>query len=471
MEAWVIEETKSVDFKDKRLNNRFTKILSNLGASPELSVSAASNSWSESLAAYRFMNNDKVNDSIVIKSHVDATLERIKKEKVVLIPQDTTEIDFTGHESISDMGYLSSENSKGFYLHPSIAVTPNKTCLGILNLQAWRRTEIGSSNKKDRKNRPIEEKETYCWIKGYDTANKIAHAAPDTKIISVTDREGDIYELLEKHPSEDNLAFWLVRAKHNRKIVKNNDDKIESYLWEKVKSSEVVSHIEFELGEADCYRNSSLRYRYHRSNRKVKQEVRTCSINLKPPKNHVKKFSSITINAVHCVEIDVPEGEKPVEWLLLTSYPVTNVESALNIIKWYLCRWQIEIFFKILKSGCKVEKLQFETYQATLNCIAIYSIIAWRILYITILGRECPEVNCEVVFKKTEWQAAHIIGTKKPPPNEPPTLSSMIELVARFGGYLGRNSDKPPGPKIMWLGLRRLGDFTLALDSYQQIEK
>ena len=184
-EAWAIEESKLSDFGDVRLNNRFTNILNNLGNSPNYSLPIACKGWKETLAAYRFINNEKVSADKIIHPHSSATLERIKEENTVLILQDTTEIDFTGRDSLADMGYLSSVHSKGFYLHPSIAVTPDKRCLGVLDINSWVRKEIGISKENKRLNKPIEEKESYCWLNGYEVANNIAISAPNTTIVSV----------------------------------------------------------------------------------------------------------------------------------------------------------------------------------------------------------------------------------------------------------------------------------------------
>lgn len=142
---------------------------------------------------------------------------------------------------------------------------------------------------------------------------------------------------------------------------------------------------------------------------------------------------------------------------------------AQQIINWYLCRWQIEIFFKILKSGCQVEKLQFEGYAATSKCLAIYMVIAWRILHVTMIGRNYPDIKCTVVFEESEWHAAYVIGKKRPPPKKPHKLQAIIKIIAEFGGYLDRGSDKPPGPKIMWIGMQRLRDFAIAWETFNAI--
>jgi hypothetical protein len=165
------------------------KGLDGLASHPPKSIPSSFKSWKETIAAYRFLNHKNVTPDRILTPHRNATLARIKNEKIVLIPQDTTEIDFTGREPISGMGYLGTEYSHGFYLHPSLAMTPDRTCLGIVNTHLWTREKLGTA--KLRKKRPIEEKETYRWITGYETANAIALASPDTLIVSIADREGE----------------------------------------------------------------------------------------------------------------------------------------------------------------------------------------------------------------------------------------------------------------------------------------
>jgi hypothetical protein len=393
---WVVEEAKTAYFTDERLRRRYIGLLDSLAKSPDKSIPGACKTWKETLAAYRFFNHEDITPKEILTPHYEATLERIKKEKIVLIPQDTTEIDFSGRKNLEDIGYLNDEKSRGFYLHPSLAITPEKLCLGLLDLQVWKREELGTRFK--RKDKPIEEKESYRWLKGYETANRIALDAPDTMVVSVSDREGDIYEVLEKVPSEKNKAYWLIRSNINRKAL--NEDNLK--LQDAVKKSLPIGEIEFELPAGRIY-NRDKSKRAKREKRKVLQEIRTCTVKLCPPPRKGKKLTSVSINVIHCVEKDSPSKEDRVEWFLLTSLPVDDAESALDIVGWYLCRWQIEIFFKILKSGCIIEKLQFESFKAISNCIALYMIVAWRILYLTMLGRACPDMKCSCVFEPDEW--------------------------------------------------------------------
>lgn len=297
---WIIEETQSANFGDKRLNKRYGHLLNSFASAPNKSIPGAFKSWKETIAAYRFFNNENVTSNEIISPHREATLERIKKEKVVLIPQDTTEIDFSGRKSISGMGYLGSEYSQGFYLHPSLAVTPERSCLGIVDMQVWTRKKLGL--RKDRGKKPVEEKESYCWMKGYEAANAIATIAPDTAIISIADREGDIYELLDKTPSRSNKAYWLVRCQHNRRLLDENGKKFELHLREVVQASNPIGEVEFKLPKGKTYNREKFK-RHAREDRTVRQEIRVSTVNIRPPKSKRTKSAPATINVVHCREI------------------------------------------------------------------------------------------------------------------------------------------------------------------------
>lgn len=455
---WTELEVQGADFGDKRLKKRFVQLLNSFSSSPGKSIPGSCRGWDETLAAYRFMSHHKITPNKLLTPHRDSTLSRIKEQEIVLIPQDTSEIDFTGHHSKTDMGYLTQKNSRGFYIHPSIAFTPERCCLGTIDLQLWVRRELGSRN--DRKNKVLEDKETYCWLKGYEAANEIAKAAPNTVIVSISDREGDIYEVLEKHPDEHNKAYWLIRCQHDRKILNDDTGQFNAKLKSSIESTVAQGYIEFDVPAGRVQRNSKARH--IRKARQVKQEIRFSQVTLNPPRRPDVQLKPTPIYVVHAKEINVPEGEKAIEWYLLTSYPIQTTEQAITLVNWYLCRWQVEVFFKVLKTGCKIEELQFESLRSTANCLALYMIVAWRVLFLTMMGRACPEVSCEIFFEKCEWQAVYAVLKKEKPPKESPTLYSMIVMIAKLGGFLGRKSDGFPGPQVMWTGLQRMRDFTMA---------
>lgn len=288
-------------------------------------------------------------------------------------------------------------------------------------------------------------------------------------IINIADREGDIYEMLEKTPSETNKAYWLIRSSRSRGLLNEMDKKQKLGLWETVHKTQLLGKIEFKLTPGKVYKRTMTSQRQARKERVVQQEIRACTVQLRPPQRKGKKLSRVSINIIHCKEINAPSDEEKIERYLLTNFPIHDVETAIEVVRWYLCRWEIELFFKVLKSACTVEELQFDTFKATSKCIALYSIVAWRILYLTMLGRSCPDIECSIVFQPNEWQSVYSIVTKRPPPKRPPTLNEIILMIAKLGGFLGRKSDKYPGAKVIWIGIQRMKDFTLAWETFHSI--
>lgn len=134
-------------------------------------------------------------------------------------------------------------------------------------------------------------------------------------------------------------------------------------------------------------------------------------------------------------------------------------------MQWYLCRWQIEVYFRVLKSGCRIEQLQLQTRERLEAALALYLIVAWRVLYLMMVGRNSPELPCDVVFTTEEWEAVYLVTQRKKPPRQPPSLGEILVLVARLGGFLARKGDGPPGPKSIWIGLQRVRDFVAALEA------
>jgi hypothetical protein len=322
----------------------------------------------------------------------------------------------------------------------------------------WHRKKLHhkSRGEKNQMNlrTPITKKESYRWINGYKIANKIANLVPHTRIVSIADREGDIYDLYHESvvQTDNKQAEWLVRAVKSRPLLNKNGKRKANNLWESVQLEKVCCHVEFEMPA-----------RKDRAARKVKQAVRVKKVILHPPTGRRGKLrcGPVEVNALIATELYPPKGEKPIKWLFITSLPIDSADSAKLILQYYLCRWQIEVFFRIYKSGCQIEKLQLTTAERMSPCLALYLIIAWRILYITLLGRYQPLVSCELVFDKKEWQTVYLVVKNKNPPKKPPHLYELIRMVATLGGFLNRKQDAEPGPTAIWIGLQRLRDFIL----------
>ena len=197
-----------------------------------------------------------------------------------------------------------------------------------------------------------------------------------------------------------------------------------------------------------------------RDAREITCTVHAAKVSLNDPRRGAdRKLGGVTVNAVLVSEVNPPEGVQAVEWLLLTSLPIRGNKQIEQIISHYEKRWVIELYFKVLKSGCKIESRRFEHMDRFLPALALYMIIAWRSLYICRVSRTHEDSSCELVYEKAEWQSAWQIVKRSPPPHKPPRLMEMTKIVAQLGGYVNRKNAGPPGPQSMWIGLQRMHDI------------
>lgn len=451
---WVENELGDASLGDQRLTHRAKSLLARMISQPSTSLPVACRGWGETQAAYRFFDNAKVTQEKILASHQAATQTRMAEHDVVLCLQDTTELDYSDQTQTQGLGPLTYESQRGLHLHPTVAVTPQRRCLGVLDTFIWARADEDYGKRTARKNKAIEEKESMRWINGYRQVCRVSATLANTQCVYIADRESDIYELFIEGENQGHQADWLIRATQDRRVL------------DEMKISDALAHSPA-LGEIEFTLPAS----HLRTQKQVKQTLKACRVALRPPRRTDEALDPIEITVLLAQETHPPKGEEPVTWILLTNLEVTSSEQAIEKIQWYLCRWQIEIYFRILKSGCKIEKLQLEHIDRLRPAIALYMIVAWRVLYLTMLGRECPDLPCDLVYDTQEWQAIYIVTHKKAPPSKPPTINTMIRMMASFGGFLGRKHDGEPGPQTMWIGLQRARDFVLAFEAQNAIRK
>lgn len=447
--AWVGEEVAAADFGDRRVNRRMAKVLDRVASRPTVSIPAACRGWAETQAAYRFFDRDNVTEQTVLAPHREASIQRLSQERVVLLVQDTSEFDWTGkRDKIRGLGPLNDDSRRGMLAHPTLAVTPERLCLGVLQADLWVREELG--RRRQRKRQAIADKESVHWLRGYQEACRVAEQAPGTQVVSVADREGDIYEVFAAalpEPGRRRAAF-IVRAQHDR-AVRVGDEA--GKLWEQAAGSPVVGHLTVKVPATG-----------KRTARAARLTVQTIAAQPRVPYRPDVKLPQATLNAVLVREIDPPAGEPAIEWLLLTDLPASTFAEASRVVEYYACRWMIEVFFRVLKTGCRVEARQLEATDRLRPCVALLMIVAWRILYVTWMGRTYPTLSCETVFTGEEWKSVWAVVEGKPVPTTAPTLGEFVGLVARLGGHLGRKYDGDPGAQTIWIGMQRMHDFARA---------
>lgn len=464
---WVMEEMKDADFQDQRLNRRLEIILSQLAGHPTASIPAACGGYAEMMAAYRFFDNEKVQFENVLQPHIDATYRRMAEHPVVILAQDTTELDVTRpQQQVVGAGPLDGDKRRGAFLHPLIGFTPDGSPLGTVYAEAWVRSDeppvAKSQRESQRKHTPLEDKESVRWLDTVRQAREPAEQIPQTQFVCVADSEADIYEVLAESQQEPRNLDWIVRACQNRALVKEpaDDEHTANHLRERVLATDVLFTQTITVRGRQAKVSCETRGRRQpRESRMAEVEVRALRVTLRAPWRHDRKLQDITVNVVLVTEVAPPENDTPIEWMLLTSLPIDDVEAVRTVIQYYCVRWMIEVFFRTLKSGCRVEARRFEHLDRLLPCVAVYLIVTWRTLFVCRLGREFPDVSCEAVFEPAEWKSVYYVVHQSPPPSTPPTLKAMIRLVGQLGGYVNRQRPDEPGPQTVWLGLQRTHDI------------
>lgn len=475
---WAIEEMKTASLNDERLNGRLVAVLSQLAAHPTASIPAACGGCAEMTAAYRLFDNKKLRFENILQPHSDATRHRLAEQPVVVLAQDTTDVDLTRpRQQVAGAGPMDGSKRRGAFLHLLHAFTPDGTPLGTVAATIWARPDEPQLSAADRQMRrkalPIEQKESQRWIDMLRCGKELAGEILLTRFICVADSEADIYEYLAEAQAEPRQIEWIVRAsgdralRHDEKSTPERGPQAENavtatLLRAEVLKSEVLFTKTITVRERQPKVDCNARGRCQpRKARQTEVEVRAARVTLRPPWRRDRQLPPLAVNVVLVCEIAPPPDEDPVEWILLTSLPIATVEEVAAVIQYYCLRWMIEIFFRTLKSGCRVEERRFETIDRLFLCLAVYLIVTWRTLLVCRLGRSLPDVSCEVIFEPSEWKSAWQVVHRSPPPSQPPKLSEMVRMVAQLGGYVNRKRQDEPGPQTVWLGLQRLHDITL----------
>ena len=438
-------EYGKIEIGDKTLSERVEKTLDQLSSNPTASISAACQNPHQAKAVYRLLSNEKFTAEAVIAASRKETAAKIKESgmRVVLLPQDTTSINYGGLKETEGLGITNGyKNSRGILLHSSIAVSEEGQILGLLSEKAWVRPAEELGKRTERRKKPVEEKESNKWLETLDKTDTFSELN-DVKFIHICDREGDLYELFAK--AESDGKTYLCRRCRNRVIeAEACEIDINRYLSNLTKSGELTVKV-----PRDSHTNRELRT--------AKLELKYGKANMKKPvgckqAKPIAKYVEVTL--ISAKEIDPPVGAKEINWELVTNDVVETFEDAVKCVNRYTQRWKIEIFHNVLKSGCAIEKLQASTAGKLIKLIALYSVISLRIMILTYLARTLPNDSCEAGFAADEWKILYKVTKKtKTLPDKPPTMLEAVIMLSKLGGFLARKSDGFPGVKVIWRGI------------------
>lgn len=459
MELWSLREASLTDFGDVRLTRRYGKLLEDLAARSESSVPQACGNWAATKAAYRFWDDEQVTAQAIREGQSARTVERMKQSQqgMILAIQDTTELVYRSPGSRTGLGPLpgaktAGQAPHGLLVHSVLAVSAEGVPLGLLHQQVWARPEppegkaklSKGQRRKEKESSPIEEKESYRWLSSVQAVQALSPKAQE--VLIVADQEADIFALWAL-PRRRGLNL-LVRAYEDRRV-----QAPEKRLWAAAAQAPVVGTQTVEVQEGNGH-----------TARRAQVEVRLSQQEILAPAHRAHSACStalVRMSVILVQECHPPQGEEPLCWRLLTTLRIDTFAQACQCIAWYCLRWVIERYHFVLKSGCRIERLQLETAERLERALATYGVVAWRLLWLTYQAREHAQESCETAFQPSEWQALQASVTHNPlVGDQPPTLQQAVRWVAQLGGFLARKSDGDPGVQTIWRGLRRLEDLS-----------
>ena len=467
-DEWAQNEFGGACLGDQRLGKRLVDSARAMGQQPGASFSSVEKgNWPAVKGYYRLIDHpddSEVTPEAILAPHQQRVIQRMMAQPLVLCIQDGSDLNFSGLDACEGLGRIGTNQtgagSQGLHMHSMLAVTPDGLPLGVLDAKLQAPEAKSPEDTRPSSAIPIEEKKTFNWILGLRKCADLADELPDTRLVCVMDREADFFELFDEQRNHRRVDL-LVRAKHDRALGDGQG------LFEIVRQSPAQGHLQIPVPRQSARpKKSGQKAREARPQRLAEVSLRYLQVTL-PSADHLKHKKPITLWMVHVREDLPPEGAKPLEWFLLTTGEIRSVEDAAVRLRWYALRWRIEDWHRVLKTGCRVERLAFETGERLKRAVAINLVIAWRIMVMTLLGRESPELPAEVLFSDLDIRVLKAFARQRNLEG-PSTLGIAVMLVARLGGYLARANDPPPGHEVMWRGFTMLQGmslgFTIALN-------
>jgi hypothetical protein len=454
--AWLDGELAGCSLPDERLNKRLGKLLAQIGGAVGQSIPLVCQDWANTKAAYRFFSNDRVSEADILAGHFQSTRDRfLATNGLVFVLHDTTEFTYQ-REAPEAIGITKSINSGrdkagrlrshtvcGILMHSSLALTNAGLPLGITAAKFWTRKKFkGTAALKKKINPtrvPIEKKESIRWLENLRQSTELLD--DPGRCVHIGDRESDIYELF--CTAQEIGTHFLIRTCVDR-LAGDGDHTVADEMAEVAVKG--LHRIEARDSKGDIDQ--------------AVLEIRYRKIRVLPPIGKQKRYPALTLSVIHAEERGAPKNRKKIDWKLITDLPVQSRRDALEKLQWYALRWKIEVFHKILKSGCKAEESKLRTAQRLTNLIAVFCILSWRIFWMTMLNRAAPDARPTLALGDGEISLLdHLVKDRTSRRRK--TLAHYLTKTARLGGYLARANDPPPGNTVMWRGLSRLTDIRL----------
>lgn len=412
---WAEHEFGGAPLGDKRLSRRLVNVAHAKAQTPGQAFSgAAKGDWAATKAYYRMIDQPEdsaVNLATILQPHRERTARRMKGQKTVLCVQDGSELNYTNLEKCSGLGDLKANQTgakmKGLLLHSTFAIAPNGLPLGVLKAQCMAPETRSPDDQRKPSKIPIEEKKTFVWIEHHRDLVDLAATMPQTQLVNVGDREADFFELFDEQRHSPCVDL-LIRAQHDRTL-----SEAPFKLFAAIRQTSVQSRVRVSVPKQSARpKKSKQKAKPARPGRQAELALRHLTIQLPAP-SYYRDKEPVEIQLIHAVEENPPQGTKAVEWFLLTTLNIDSAKDLEKCLRWYTLRWRIEDWHRVLKSGCKIDDLAHETAERLRRAIGINLVIAWRIMLMTLLGRETPELPAEILFSDIEVRTLHAYAKKK----------------------------------------------------------
>lgn len=442
---------------DERRTKRLVKLTDKMRRRPGGTLPQKFRNPADLQAFYRLMRCDDVTHEAILDSHRQATLQKIaRRETPVLVLHDATELDFTTHESLDELGQIGSGKRRGYIVQNSLAIDPNtRQVLGLCNQVLHRRAKVSKKETNAQKRRRSS-RESLLWPKGTEPLPN------DWQLVDVCDRGADTFEFLE-HECNSGRRF-VIRASVDRNIFIGHDDVEDGQLGK-------LRTFARQLPEAGSWTlpvTNKVEYRSPRRKGKKKRLVRQAreanlavsfaAVQIRPSKKKTGNYGNTPLKVwvVHVREIDPPEGQQVLEWTLITNEPVTSFTAAYRVVGWYECRWIVEEYHKGMKTGCRIESPQFTSEDRLKPAIALISVVTLTLIEMRDASRR-PDaktrkattvISADYVEVLSAWRHNKV--------NLKWTIHEFFYALARLGGHQNRKHDHPPGWQVIWEGWKEL---------------
>ena len=467
-ESWAAHEFGGARLGDARLSARLVLSARQMGESPMRAIPGAANGKRALVKGHYRLIDQPAESAVTVEnilaSHRECTLRRMRTHDTVLCIQDGTRLSFTRRSQTEGLGVIGSNQTgavaRGLDLQTTLAVNPDGVALGVLRA-AFDAPEPPNPEEKGQP-KPREERKSFRWVEGLrDCAEAAERLGEETRVVCTMDREADFLDLFVERRAHAPQVDLLVRAKVDRVLGKEktaDGQTVSRHLFDEVRNAPARGAAKVEV------RRLSARVKASKQARKDGRADRVAKVTLRyqPVKLPCPGAEPVELFVVHAREEEPPPAVKPLEWFVLTTLRVTSADDAARILGWYALRWRIEEYFRVLKSGCKVEELQHHTAERLERAIAIKMVVGWRIQLMVQLGRETPDLPKDLLFSDSELRVLAVFARSRNLP-APPRLGDAVGLVARLGGWLGRKRD-PPGAQLLWHGYTQLVAMAFAFE-------